>query len=131
MTARFPANPALAHRVAFLKPHKHMSRRLRLFLFGLCSFVALGLRAQEPPLLAKALQRWIAGQGDLAFTQRTRIFLSDGGVKEERVERYDPSLPDSRRWRLIEVNGLTATTEQRERWEARKNGRPRIALRPS
>ncbi len=83
------------------------------------------MRAEAPPLLVKALQRWNAGQGDLAFTQQTKVFLSDGMVKEERIERYDPSLQDSRRWRLIEVNGLPATEEQRAKWESRKNGKPR------
>jgi hypothetical protein len=86
---------------------------------------APGLRGAVSPLLAKAIQRWSLGQGDLAFTQETRYFLADGQVKEERVERYDPSLPDSRRWRLIEVNGLPATDEQRRKWELRKNSRPR------
>lgn len=76
-------------------------------------------------MLAKAVEQWAAGREDLAFTQQTRVFLDDGKVKEERVERYDPSLPDSRRWRLIEVDGRLATGEQREKWEARKNGKPR------
>ena len=83
------------------------------------------LRAQTPPLLAKAIHRWVAGHGDLAFTQRTRYFLADGRVKEERIERYDPSQPDSRRWQLVEVDGQSATDAQREKWESRKNGRPR------
>jgi hypothetical protein len=64
----------------------------------------------------------------MAFTQQTRGFFSDGGVKEERIERYDPSLPDSRRWRLIEVNGLPATEEQRRKWELRKNGKPKTKV---
>jgi hypothetical protein len=61
----------------------------------------------------------------MAFTQETKRFRSDGGLKDDRVERFDPSLPDSRRWRLIEVNGMPATEEQRRKWEARKNGKPR------
>jgi hypothetical protein len=102
-----------------------VAERIGLFLFGFCSLVPLELRAQTPPLLAKAVQRWTAGQGDLAFTQQTRVFRADGGVKEERIERYDPSLPDSQRWRLIEVDGMPATDDQRLKWESRKNGRPR------
>jgi hypothetical protein len=86
---------------------------------------SLGLRSETVPLLEKAFQRWTAGQGDLAFTQETRTFLADGSVKEERVERYDPSLPDSQRWRLVEVGGIPATQEQRRKWESRKNGKPR------
>jgi hypothetical protein len=99
--------------------------RLSLLLLCVISLAMPGLRAETPPLLARALQRWTAGEGDLAFTQQTKVFLSGGMVKEERIERYDPSLPDSRRWRLIEVNGLPATEEQRAKWESHKNGRPR------
>ena len=64
---------------------------------------APGRAAGTPPLLAEAIQRWTAGKGDWAFTQETRTFLADGQVKEERIECYDPSLPDLQRWRLIEV----------------------------
>jgi hypothetical protein len=87
-----------------------------------------GLLAATPPLLAEAIQKWTAGQGDLAFTQHTRILLSDGQVKNERIERYDPSLPDSRRWRLLSVDGLPATDQQRLEWETRKNSRPRTKV---
>ena len=102
-----------------------MPRRFCLILLGLFTLASPALLAEAPALLAKALQRWTAGQGDMAFTQQTRGFHDDGAVKDERVERYDPSLPDSRRWRLIEVNGIAATDEQRRKWELRKNGRPR------
>jgi hypothetical protein len=102
-----------------------ISWKLSLALLCLCGFVAPGLRADVPPLLAKAIQRWSAGNGDLAFTQETKRLQSDGGVKDDRVERFDPSLPDSRRWRLIEVNGQPATQDQKRKWESRKNGKPR------
>jgi hypothetical protein len=61
----------------------------------------------------------------MAFTQQTRRFLANGQVKEERIERYDPSLPDSRRWQLLEVDGVPATDEQARRLESAKNGKPR------
>lgn len=86
------------------------------------------LRAETPPLLAKAVERWVAGGDGLAFTQQTRFLFDDGKLKEERVERYDPSLPDRARWRLLEIDGLPATDEQREKWEARKNGKPRMKV---
>jgi len=91
----------------------------------LCGATLPGLRAATPPLLAKAFAQWVAGQEDLAFTQQTRFFFDNGKVKEERVERYDPSLPDSRRWRLLQVDGRAATVEQRVKWEDTKNGKPR------
>lgn len=90
-----------------------------------CGFLSPGLRAEIPRLLTQALQRWTAGHEDMAFTQQTRFFLADGAVKQERVERYDPSLPDSKRWRLITVDGRPATAEQRAKWETWKNGKPR------
>jgi hypothetical protein len=90
-----------------------------------CGAPFSGLRAEPPPLLAKAFEQWVAGREDLAFTQQTRFFVDDGKVKKERVERYDPSLPDSRRWRLIEIDGQPATDEQRKKWESNKNQKPR------
>ena len=84
-----------------------------------------GLRAGTPPLLATAFEQWATGREDLAFTQQTRFFFDDGKVKEERTERYDPSLPDRMRWRLIEIDGQPATAGQREKWETKKNGKPR------
>jgi hypothetical protein len=114
----------------FLAAHL-MPRHQRLFLLLLCSMVSPALRAEAPPLLITALQRWTAIQGNLAFTQQTRRFLADGQVKEERIERYDPSLPDDRRWRLIEVDGVPATDEQEKKLESVKNGRPRRKVNES
>jgi hypothetical protein len=102
-----------------------MARHYCCFILFFCGTFPAGLHAETPPLLAKAFEQWAAGQEDLAFTQQTRFFFDDGKVKAERVERYDPSLPDSVRWRLIEVDGQPASIEQREKWETRKNGKPR------
>ena len=81
--------------------------RLIPLILILGGMICAGARAETPPLLAKAIAQWVAGQEDLAFTQQTRFFFNDGRVKEERVERYDPALPDSQRWRLIEVDSNT------------------------
>ncbi len=102
-----------------------MSTRLFSLLFILCGLLCAAARAETPPLLAKAFGKWSAGEGDLAFTQRTRLFNDDGTVKGERLDRYDPSLPDSQRWRLIELDGQAATDEQRKKWESCKNGKAR------
>jgi hypothetical protein len=114
-----PAKSAIHSRV------RAAARLLAVLVPSLCSLALPDLRAEASPLLAKAVQRWDIGSGDLAFTQETRYFSGDGQVKEERVERYDPSLPDSQRWRLTEVNGQPATEEQRRKWESRKNEKPR------
>ena len=91
----------------------------------LCSPFAPGLRAAPPRLLVQAFEQWSTGRDDLAFTQQTRVLHDDGKVKEERIERYDPSLPDGQRWQLISVDGRPATAEQRLKWETKKNGKSR------
>ncbi|MEO6244233.1 MAG: hypothetical protein ABIQ12_02250 [Opitutaceae bacterium] len=65
------------------------------------------------------------GPGRFGLTQQTRYLHDDGKVKEERIERYDPSLPDSERWRLIAIDGRPASAEQRLKWEKKKNGKTR------
>jgi len=102
-----------------------MPYRFYYFLLIGCVVLTAPLRAEMPPLLAKAFEQWSAGREDLAFTQETRFFFDDGKVKAARVELYDPSLPDSQRWRLIQVDGRPATAEQRLKWETWKNGKPR------
>jgi hypothetical protein len=87
--------------------------------------------AETPPLLAKAFKQWSAGAGDVAFTQRACILLDDGSVKEERLERFDPSRPDSQRWHLIEYNGKAPTDEERRKIEGRKNSKPRKKVEKS
>src|SRR3978361_701895 len=92
------------------------------FLFATLAVLAA---AETPALLEEAVQKWNAGKEDLAFTQRVRTFSDDGKVKEERIERYDTSLPDERRWHLMEVNGKAPSDAQRERLESRKNRKAR------
>lgn len=111
-----------------------MSHMLRFrFLFvtlgALCCTAVL--TAEPPPLLAKAITQLNAGLDDVALTQRTKVFADDGSVAEERLERYDPSLPDNQRWRLLEVDRRPATVDERQKWETKKNSRPRKkAIKP-
>ena len=108
-----------------------MSHRTYRRILALAAAFGSPLKAETPPLLAKALARWTEGSEDLAFTQLTRRFQWDGNLMESRVERYDPSLPDPNRWRLLEVNGIPATPEQRATWEQRKNARTRKVVAKS
>src|SRR5688572_10272048 len=80
--------------------------------------------AARPPLLAEAVRSWAAGADDWAFTQRVRTFDNDK-LKLERLERYDPSRPDNRRWELLSIDGRTPTEAERDRWQHRKNRKPR------
>lgn len=88
-------------------------------------------KAETPALLAEAINHWDAGQKDLAFTQHGSLLGEKDQVEKTWVERYDPSLPDNQRWRLLEVNGKPATDEERKKWESKKNNKPRKkALKP-
>lgn len=89
------------------------------FVFGHVS------HAEPPPLLEKAVNLWAEGRQDLAFTQRTRTLNDDHSVQYERIERYDPSLPDARRWKLLEVNGRQPTDAERRDIEDKRNRKPR------
>src|SRR5882757_11110012 len=104
-----------------------MPPRLSLYATLLMTALVPGLRAATPPLLDEAVHRWLAGKDDWAFTQRARTLQDDGSVKEERLERFDPSRPDSQRWHLLEMNGQPPTEEQRHQWQDRKNQKPRKA----
>ena len=88
-------------------------------------FVVPVLHAEPPALLAKAVNLWAEGRQDLAFTQRTRTLNDDQSTQYERVERYDPSLPDARRWKLLEVNGRPPTDKERRDIEDKRNRKPR------
>jgi hypothetical protein len=94
-------------------------------LMGLAAMASVTLNAETSPLLSNALQRWLAGQGDLAFTEHTKVFHHDGSLKDEWAERFDPSQSESRRWTLIEHAGAPVTPDESNRWEARKNAKPR------
>jgi len=91
-----------------------------LFLVvALLIFPSVNGHAQTPPLLRKAVVRWLGERDNWAFTLHVREF--DGGrVKEERVERYDPSQPGLARWQLLSVDGKPPGDERRADWQKRK-----------
>jgi hypothetical protein len=90
-----------------------------IFLLLLSGAALTMVRAGTPALLGQAVDKWIGGRDQWAFTQFVREF--DGGqVKEERLERYDPSQPGDRRWQLLSVNGQPPTDEKRAEWQKRK-----------
>jgi len=98
---------------------------LALFLFLWPAFLDGSPVVATPPLLQQAVEHWMDGKDEVALTQRTRILNDDGTVKEERLERYDPSLPDAQRWHLLEVDGKPPTVEQRKDIQDRKNRKAR------
>ncbi len=101
------------------------SARRALSILLLAAAATSAAPSSTPPLLEAAVEHWIAAKSEWALTQRTRTFNGDGTVKEDRVERYDPSQPDNQRWHLISINGADPTPQQREHWEHRRNSKPR------
>lgn len=100
-----------------------MIRRI-LMLVGLLAATPAAWSAETPALLNSAIGAWTTGTKDWAFHRRTRLLADDGSVKEERVEVYDPSLPDATRWTLVSVNGQPPTADQVAK-EQKKNAKPR------
>lgn len=73
------------------------------------------------PLLHHAVEERLGSTDHWAFTQRA--LEHDQNRVRERIERYDPSLPPDRRWRLLALDGQSPTDEQQRdwaRWKARR-----------
>src|SRR5688572_18920651 len=99
-----------------------LMRRALVFIFlfsASCSFAG----TESTQLLDEALRKWLGERDQWAFTQHVREF-GEGGLKEDRVERYDPSRPDHARWQLLSVNNCAPTPERLATWLERK-GRKR------
>lgn len=105
-----------------------LSRKLMMSVFVLLA--PLGAVATENlALLREAAARWLDERDNWAFTQLAREY--DGGVlKRERLERYDPSRPDSERWELLQLNGRAPTPAERAELTERKNRKRRRHTTP-
>ncbi|MDB6094368.1 MAG: hypothetical protein JWM32_1930 [Verrucomicrobia bacterium] len=90
-----------------------------LFCFLLLSSALVAEVDGSSQLLNSAAEKWLSEGDRWAFTVKIKEF-SGGEVKEERVERYDPSKPGIARWELLEVNGQPPTDERRAEWQKRK-----------
>ena len=91
----------------------------RIFQFYFLLMLAVGARAGTPPLLNEAVRKWVADQDRWAYTQHVCLIKEDK-VTQERVERFDPSLPAERQWQLLEVSGKPPTAAQRKTWQKKK-----------
>ncbi len=89
----------------------------------------VSIHAQTPPLLRKAVVRWLGERDNWAFTLHVREFYGDK-VKEERSERYDPSKPGIDRWQLVSVDGNPPSDERRAEWQKHKTRKRKNAGKP-
>jgi hypothetical protein len=102
---------------------RHLSFLTLLLIVPLAS-----AQTQTPPLLRKAVEKWLGERDRWAFTLHVREF--DGGkVKEERTERYDPSKPGIERWQLLKVDGKPPTEERRAEWQKHKTKKRKNAAK--
>lgn len=88
-------------------------------LFAGFLLLLVRLPAATPALLEQAAEKWMGERDNWAFTLQVREF-EGGRVKEERLERYDPSKPGIARWELRSVNGESPSEERRAEWQKRK-----------
>lgn len=98
------------------------------WLFTLLFLGALAARADipGPPLLRLAADKWLEEGDRWAFAVKIQEF-DKTGLKEERVERYDPSKPGMARWELVEINGQPPTDDRRDQWSKRKTKKHKSA----
>ncbi len=92
---------------------------IRPFLCFLALLIAgLSARGATPSLLQSAVDNWLGERDHWAFTQRAIEY--ENGKPKERLERYDPSQPGNKRWKLLTIDGKPPTAEQHVTWEKRK-----------
>ncbi|MEO7597537.1 MAG: hypothetical protein ABIV50_01295 [Opitutus sp.] len=82
------------------------------------------MRANDTALLEQVAKNWLDERDHWAFTQLVREF--DGKeMKQERIERYDPSKGFAQRWQLVSINGQPPTEKELSEWLGRKNKKKR------
>jgi hypothetical protein len=86
---------------------------------GICVRAAEDLR-----LLQEVANQWWDERDNWAFTQVVREFDGEK-LAQERLERYDPSQGDEKRWRLLAIDGRPPTADERAEWSKRKNKKHR------
>lgn len=97
---------------------------IRWILLLLLLTSTAGARPEDTALLQQVANSWVNERDRWAFTQVVREF--DGKeLKQERLERYDPSRGFADRWHLIAINGQPPTEKERAEWQARKNKKQR------
>ncbi|ACB74006.1 hypothetical protein [Opitutus terrae] len=101
-----------------------MIRLALLLLLVAAPAVHAARDVREMTLLRRVAEEWLGERDRWAFTQFVREY--DGKeLKQERLERYDPSRGYADRWQLISINGRPPTAEEWGQWNKRKNKKAR------
>ena len=88
------------------------------FLFAFAA--ACSARGADTTLLRQVADRWFDERDRWAFTQVVREYVG-ATLKQERVERYDPSRRDASRWQLVSLDGRRPTPAEWAEWTKHKN----------
>jgi len=107
-----------------------------LSLLTVCLAPARGAATETgaPEPLDAALRKLLAEEGYWAYTRTIRVYDKNNRLERTDVERYDPSQPEDRRWRLVLRNGLPPSSGEVRSWERqraremRRRGRPLGAI---
>jgi len=86
----------------------------------LAFLVVTAAHADDITLLRAVATNWLEEQNHWAFTQLVREYEGKE-LKQERLERYDPSKASVSRWRLISINGRRPAPGEWSEWSHRKN----------
>lgn len=97
---------------------------MRWFPLIFCLVVSAFARVEDAALLREVANNWLDQRDHWAFTQRVKEYDGDV-VKQDRVERYDPSQGYAHRWTLLTIDGRAPTPEEWDHWNKRKNKKPR------
>jgi hypothetical protein len=109
--------------------------KLGHLIFSSLLLLAVALRAEDtaaapeappdpfagvPVPLAEAVKKFGHDVERWACLQKEVIYDQDGKVSEERLVRFDPSLPYDEQWTLIQKNGKDATERQARAYREEK-----------
>jgi hypothetical protein len=100
-----------------------MRFRRRLWFSLTLVLAAASADATDAPLLQQVAHNWLGERNRWAFTQLVREYEGKDGkeLKQERLERYDPSQRYLSRWRLISIDGRPPKPQEWADWTKRKN----------
>jgi hypothetical protein len=79
--------------------------------------LARSAKADTPTLLSTAMTKLVAGDDQWAYTQ---IFRRTDRTGEDTVARFDPSKPANAQWELLKLHGRIPTSEECQKWYAKR-----------
>ena len=95
----------------------------RVILMGAWFISVVSAWAETPALLEAAVARYAADAERWAYTQEVIGKDRKGKVSEEKLVRYDPSLPYEEQWTLLKIDGKAPTERQVKKYRKEQEKR--------